>query len=96
MQRTVRLLIPDAPVPEIDKLIAQRELADKGLRLGFLDNRKGNADHLLSFVLDGIKDKVSLASVVKVYKERPSDAASKDVIDQLAKEADVVIMAMAD
>ena len=74
----------------------QRKFAQGGLRLGILDNSKGNADHLLKFIVDGIKAQVAVASVVILRKGSVSLPAPKEILDQLAAEADFVVSAMGD
>jgi hypothetical protein len=96
MPRKVTLLNPEAPAPEPEALIEQRQLGRGGLRLGLLENSKGNADHLMAFLLDGIKAQTRIASVVSLVKPRATEPAPKEVLDQLAAEADFVITAMAD
>ncbi len=98
VDQMVKVVIPVAPAPAAEKLAAIAALGDKasGLRLGVLDNSKGNADHLLAFLLQNIKAEVPIASVSMQRKSNASERAPKDVIDQLAKDADFVIMAMAD
>ena len=61
-----------------------------------LDNSKGNADHLLKMIVEGVRQQVPLASVVFERKPYVSMAAPDAIIDKLAREADVVISAMAD
>ena len=96
MSSRVTLIIPEAPVPATAVLQEKRKFAQGGLRLGVLDNGKGNADHLLKFVIDGIKAQVPVASVVSLRKPGPAFGATKEILDQLAREADFVISAMAD
>ena len=67
-----------------------------GLRLGVLDNSKGNADHLLRFIVEGVKAAVPVASVVSLRKESVSLPATGPLLDRLAAEADLVVSAMAD
>jgi hypothetical protein len=95
---TVRLVIPAAPVPgqTADAQTRQRRIGEKGIRLGVLDNSKGNADHLLKMIVDGVRKAVPLASVSFVRKPFVSMAAPAAVLDKLAEDADVVISAMAD
>lgn len=93
----VRLVVPYAPPPAgASAVSAQRAISAKGIRLGILDNSKGNADHLLQRVVEGVRKEVTLASVVSLRKPFVSMAAPNEILDQLAKEADVVISAMAD
>jgi len=93
----VKLVIPYAPPPAgASEATAQRGISAKGIRLGILDNSKGNADHLLRMVVEGVRKEVTLSSVVSLRKPFVSMAAPDEILEQLAKEADVVISAMAD
>jgi hypothetical protein len=93
---TIYIVAPDAPMEETANLDSGRKLGAGGLRLGVLDNSKGNADHLLSLIIEGVKQELELASVV--YKRKPASSApaTAQVLDELANEADLVISAMAD
>lgn len=96
MSDLVRLVIPAAPPPAVAASGKQRDLKVDGIRLGVLDNSKGNADHLLRFIVEGVKAQIKVASVVALRKPTPSQPADKALLDQLAEEADCVISAMAD
>ena len=98
MNQTVRLVIPAAPVllQVSDAQGQQRRVSDKGVRLGVLDNSKGNADHLLKMIVEGVRAQVPLASVAFARKPYVSMAAPPETLDKLALEADIVISAMAD
>jgi hypothetical protein len=97
MSSKVVLVVPEAPPPASDAVVdEQRRIEKRGIRLGVLDNSKGNADHLLKFIVDAVKSRVPVASVVTLRKASVSLPAPADIIDQLAGEADVVISAMAD
>ena len=92
----MRIIVPEAPAAAATAPQAQRARKGAGLRLGLLDNSKSNADHLFRFLVDGIRAAMPLASVVKLRKPLPSLAADPGVIEQLAREADIVVSAMAD
>ena len=92
----VRLVIPEAPLPAAAASGKQRDLKMDGIRLGILDNSKGNADHLLKFIVEGVKAQMKVASVVALRKPSPSIPAEKAVLDELTEKADCVISAMAD
>ena len=92
----VTLVVPEAPVPEAAAAVERRKPGKGGLRIGVLDNSKGNADHLLRFVIEGVKAALPVASVVMTRKGSVSLPAPGDVLDQLTKEADFVVSAMAD
>ena len=90
------LVVPDAPLEEVAQAKPTRTLSDKAIRLGVLDNSKGNADHLLNFIVEGVKQQFSVDSVVMKRKPASSAGATKQILDELAKEADLVVSAMAD
>jgi len=87
---------PEAPVPapQAAHLDARAQLA--GIRLGILDNSKGNADHLLGFLVETVQRQLPVTAVVKRRKPASSRPADPAVIEDLAREADFVISAMAD
>ena len=89
------LVAPDAPVEDTAQLKSTRTLGS-GIRLGLLDNSKGNADYLLKFIVEGVKAALPVASVVSLRKGSVSLPAPGDILDCLAQEADFVVSAMAD
>ena len=88
MVNKVRLVVPEAPSPQAVAETQKRAVAKGGIRLGVLDNSKGNAD--------GVKALVPVASVVLTRKDSVSLPAPDAILDQLAAESDYVITAMAD
>ena len=97
MAKKVLLVVPEAPAPTAKAVVEERRIEKKGIRLGVLDNSKGNADHLLRFIVDSLETSgVCVASVVMTRKGSVSLPAPAEILDQLAKEADVVVSAMAD
>ena len=89
------LVAPDAPPEDVKQLKASRTLS-AGIRLGVLDNSKGNADHLLNLIVEGVKKEFKVDSVVTKRKPTASRPATDEMLDELAKEADLVVSAMAD
>ena len=97
MSQTIRLVVPEAPSPQAVAATEARAVAKgAGIRLGVLDNSKGNADHLLKFIIDGVKALLPVASVVSLRKDSVSLPAPADILDRLVAESDYVITAMAD
>lgn len=90
------LVVPDAPMEDVAQLKASRTLSGAGIRLGVLDNSKSNADYLLNFIIEGVKKEFKVDSVVMTRKPASSRPATDTVLDQLAREADLVVSAMAD
>jgi len=97
MNNKVVVLIPEAPAPESEVTAPKASpLSSGSLRIGLLDNGKGNADHLLRFVFEGLKDKLDIASMLSLRKQSVSLAAGEVIINRFAGETDLVITAMAD
>jgi hypothetical protein len=90
------IVAPDAPMQETEHLKSKRTLGSRGIRLGVLDNSKANADHLLNLIVDGVKKEFKVDSVIFRRKPASSRPATDDMLDELAKEADLVVSAMAD
>jgi hypothetical protein len=94
--RKIRFVVPEAPAPAVRGAAPQRRLAGGGIRLGLLDNNKGNADHLLAITLEALRAALPIASVVSLKKPTAVLPAPAEILDQLTREADCVISAMAD
>ena len=92
----ILLVVPEAPAAAAAVTAEQSKAGKNGLRLGMLDNSKGNADHLLRFIVEGVKAALPVASVVMTRKGNVSLPAPADVLDQLTRDADFVVSAMAD
>jgi len=92
----VVLVVPEAPAPAESVAAESRKAGRSGLRFGVLDNSKGNADHLLRFIVEGVKAAVPVASVASLRKDSVSLPAPGPILDRLAQEADFVVTAMAD
>ncbi|MCC7417707.1 MAG: hypothetical protein IT176_11245 [Acidobacteria bacterium] len=93
---TLRLLVPEAPPPGAAAPTERRKSAGRSLRLGTLDNSKGNGDHLLAMLVEGLRAALPVASVITLKKPHPSLPADAALLDELAAEADFVVSAMAD
>jgi hypothetical protein len=89
-------IIPEAPAPQTSAPAASRSATGSALRIGILDNAKSNADYLLATIVEGIKSKLPVGSVVSLRKPGPATGATAEVLDQLVREADYVVSAMAD
>jgi hypothetical protein len=96
MANKVVLVIPEAPAPGGTAVVNERRIDGKGIRLGVLDNSKGNADHLLNFIVASVKSMVPVESVVMTRKGSVSLPAPAEILDRLTAEADVVVSAMGD
>jgi hypothetical protein len=70
MDQPVRLVIPAAPAPVQSNAAhaQQRRISEKDIRLGVLDNSKGNADHQLAMIVEAVRKAVPIASVALTRK----------------------------
>jgi hypothetical protein len=96
MSGTILLVNPEAPAPDKTAIINERVIKRSGIRLGTLDNAKSNADHLLRFIVEGVRNAMPVASVVSLCKPNSSTPASSQVLERLAQETDCVVSAMGD
>ena len=93
--RKYNLLLPiDAEVERPKRIAAGRRTLD-GKVLGLLDNRKGNADHLLLRLGERLGERYSLRDIVYLTKPIFSRPAPAEQIEQL-KRCDAVLTALAD
>jgi hypothetical protein len=67
----------------------------QGLRIGLLDNTKDNAGLLLQLIGERVARELG-AQLVPMRKDNAATGAGKEILDQLAREADCVLTAMAD
>lgn len=97
MSDELMLLVPEAPAAEPEMADpGQRKASLDALRLGLLDNSKANADHLLRMLVENVSASMKVASVTALRKGSVALPASESILDQLARDSDLVLSAMAD
>ncbi len=89
-------VIPEAPQPSVVAAAKQAGRRSGPIRIAILDNSKSNADHLLDMLMQRLQREVTVASVLRLRKPTAGLPMPKDVMDQLIREADCVVTAMAD
>ena len=90
-------IVPEAtPRQRPAKIGVRKYDGGAGIRLGVLDNSKGNADHLLALLIEGSRAALPIGSLSSLRKPNSAAAADPMLLDQLAAEADLVVSAMAD
>ena len=87
---------PEAPPRQTVDAERNRLSGAKALRIGILDNAKSNADHLLDMLITALKSSTPLASVIRRRKPGPAFPAKPEILDDLVRDADFVVSAMAD
>ncbi len=86
--------VAEASPPSIP--LAQRGLDLRGKRLGLLDNSKPNAKELLEAVASALDQRYELARIVLRRKPTMSVPATEQVLEELARECDVVLTGSGD
>ena len=89
-------LDPRDEVQQSGETMAARNGGLDGKVLGLLSNNKPNSETLLSMVADLISDTFELKAVVEANKGTHRIPAPEEIIDDLAKRCDVVIVATAE
>jgi len=87
---------PEAPAAAAETIALAPRGPAAGIRFGLLDNSKSNADHLLQFLLDTAAAALPVVQTVKRRKPTASRPAAAEVVEDLARETDFVLSAMAD
>ncbi|MSP98607.1 MAG: hypothetical protein EXR29_15595 [Betaproteobacteria bacterium] len=96
MSNTDIFIVPEAPVRQQAPVTVTRKAPAGPIRLGILDNSKGNADHLLGLLIEGSRAAFPIGALTSLRKPNAAAAADSRLLDQLAAEADLVVSAMAD
>jgi hypothetical protein len=76
--------------------IAQRKSQLAGLRLGILDNSKWNANKLLRGAASALAESIQFGAVNYYVKQSFSKDAAPELIEQIARENDIVLTAIGD
>jgi hypothetical protein len=76
--------------------LAARRTRLEGLRLGILDNSKWNANKLLRGAAAALSEDIKFAAVNYYVKQSFSKDAAPELIEQIARENDVVLTAIGD
>ena len=92
--RVPRVVAPEDPTPPVS--FSKRPKRINGLRLGFLDNTKPNADLFLQQLAGRLQDHYDLATARHRRKHDSSSPAGQSLLDELARECDAVVNAVPD
>ena len=87
---------PTAPAPEALKDL-RRTLSDlSGKTIGFIDNAKPNFNFLVDDIAALLTERHGIKAVIKRAKRGASMPAAPEVIDEMARECDLVITGSGD
>jgi len=93
---TIPIFDPRGVVETAPLATAPRARKLEGLRLGFLDNTKWNANKLLRGLRERLAQKHAFAAVNYYRKESFSSNAAPALIDEIAAANDIVVTAIGD
>ena len=90
------VLDPTTEPDPVEASVAPKLDTLNGKVLGILDNTKPNADRILDMVVELIAKRYKLAGVVKRRKPSASKGAPQEILDEMARECDFVIVGVGD
>jgi hypothetical protein len=93
---TIEVLDPAGQVQKLAVLQCNPVGPLEGRRLAILDNAKPGFQRLAMATAEKLRAHYSLASIAHHRKENPSVGASPELLDQIAKSADLVLTGSAD
>ena len=93
---SVLLFDPRGIVDQDNTPVAPRKAKLEGLRLGILDNSKWNANKLLRGASTALSEDIKFAAVNYYVKQSFSKDAAPELIEQIARENDIVLTAIGD
>jgi hypothetical protein len=91
---TLRIIDPSAGGSGAKIPLAPRPMDLRGKVVGFIDNTKEQADVIGEALAEGLREKYGVAKVIIRRKEFFSKPASRELIDELAREVDVAAAAV--
>lgn len=92
------LLVDPTTRPVASEALERADRVGKleGIRLGLLDNTKGNADMFLRELSEILNRRYGFSEVVMKRKESASKPAAADIVTAFSKEVDAVIAGIGD
>lgn len=90
-----RIIRPDGPVVDQVHHLAPARRVLAGARIGVLDNRKPNAGLLMTFVAERLAERAG-GPAPFVLTKNAAQPAPREVLDELVREADLVLTGSAD
>jgi len=92
----IEVLDPAGQIQKVAALQCNPVPPLEGRRLAILDNSKPNFQRLAMMVAQKLHDEHSLAGIAHHRKENAAVGAASELLDQIAKSADLVLTGSAD
>jgi hypothetical protein len=96
VMRIVQLLDPTARPHNDEKPLAPRHTDLRGKRVGILDNTKSNADILMKRMATLLCEQYGAAEVMHRRKAHAAIGATHELLDEMAKSCDLVLLGSGD
>ena len=96
MGNRIRLLSPEGEAREAAFTAPPLPTSLTGRTVGFLDNSKANFDRLVTGMGALLPERFGVAGVVHRKKASASSPAPREILEELAKQCDVVFAGSAD
>ena len=93
---TITVLDPTAEPNPVRVPLAERPDTLEGKRLGLLNNSKPNVTLLFETLEECLRERYNLAGVVRRIKPSSGIPTETSVLDELARECDVAVVAIGD
>ena len=93
---TITVLSPEGERRQTTLAVPPLPTDLRGLTVGFLDNTKHNFDRLVTGIGEALKERHAVKRVVILRKANAATGAAHSIIEQLAKECDLVFAGSAD
>ena len=93
---TIRFLDPTQAAEILPASLATQPLRTGPLTVGLLSNGKPNAAGLLRLVAERLAENLSIQQIVEVAKSSSSTNAPQELLDQLADQCDLSLVAIGD
>jgi hypothetical protein len=90
----MQILSPIGVRPKIEHRLARRPASLEGRVLRFLDNHKFSVDEFFGHIEPRLKLEFGVSEVI--YRRKPSTSEPAPFLDDLAKQCEVVVNAIAD
>ena len=92
----IRFLDPTQPAEVLPVTLASRRPIEQPVTIGLLANGKTNAAALLRLVANELSGRLPINRMMEFDKQSASTNAPDEMLDQLAEECDLAIVAIGD
>ena len=93
---TIEILEPAGRIQKLAALQITPITSLKGRRLAIVDNAKPNFQRLATLVAEKLREEYGLGDIRHFRKENPAVGAGAELLDEIARSADIALTGSAD